>query len=94
MKFIEKKETNFAWKIQLHKCILLSFFWSFSEFGSDFDEGYDELTAPGMALTRLMRSYELAGTWPAWFNTINAMITAFIVIPIISRMASASMDAE
>ena len=33
-------------------------------------------------------SYELAGTWPAWFNTINAMITAFIVIPIISRMAN------
>jgi GPH family glycoside/pentoside/hexuronide:cation symporter len=33
-------------------------------------------------------SYELAGTWPAWFNTINAMLTAFIVIPIISRMAN------
>ena len=33
------------------------------------------------------RRYELAGTWPAWFNTINAIITAFIVIPIISRMA-------
>ena len=33
-------------------------------------------------------SYELAGTWPAWFNTINAMITAFIVIPIISKMAN------
>ena len=33
-------------------------------------------------------SYELAGTWPAWFNTLNAMITAFIVIPIISRMAN------
>lgn len=32
-------------------------------------------------------SYEMAGTWPAWFNTINAIITAFIVIPIISRMA-------
>ncbi|WP_295831838.1 MFS transporter [uncultured Winogradskyella sp.] len=32
-------------------------------------------------------SYELAGTWPAWFNTINAIITAFVVIPIISRMA-------
>ena len=27
-------------------------------------------------------------TWPAWFNTINAMLTAFIVIPIISKMAS------
>ncbi|GAB5565434.1 MAG: MFS transporter [Winogradskyella sp.] len=33
-------------------------------------------------------SYEVAGTWPAWFNTINAIITAFIVIPIISRMAN------
>ena len=33
-------------------------------------------------------SYELAGTWPAWFNTINAMITAFIVIPIISKMSN------
>ncbi|NNK11829.1 MAG: MFS transporter, partial [Flavobacteriaceae bacterium] len=32
-------------------------------------------------------SYELAGTWPAWFNTINAMITAFLVIPIISKMS-------
>jgi GPH family glycoside/pentoside/hexuronide:cation symporter len=32
-------------------------------------------------------SYEMAGTWPAWFNTINAMLTAFIVIPIISKMA-------
>jgi GPH family glycoside/pentoside/hexuronide:cation symporter len=33
-------------------------------------------------------SYEMAGTWPAWFNTINAIITAFIVIPIISKMAT------
>jgi GPH family glycoside/pentoside/hexuronide:cation symporter len=33
-------------------------------------------------------SYELAGTWPAWFNTINAMLTAFIVIPIVSKMAN------
>ena len=33
-------------------------------------------------------SYEMAGTWPAWFNTINAMITAFIVIPIISKMSN------
>ena len=32
-------------------------------------------------------SYEMAGTWPAWFNTINAMITAFLVIPIISKMS-------
>jgi GPH family glycoside/pentoside/hexuronide:cation symporter len=33
-------------------------------------------------------SYEVAGTWPAWFNTINAMITAFLVIPIITKMAN------
>ncbi|QTD38479.1 MFS transporter [Polaribacter batillariae] len=33
-------------------------------------------------------SWELAGTWPAWFNTLNAIITAFIVIPIISKMAT------
>ncbi|GGE40097.1 MFS transporter [Psychroflexus planctonicus] len=33
-------------------------------------------------------SYDMAGTWPAWFNTINAIITAFIVIPIISKIAT------
>ena len=33
-------------------------------------------------------SYEIAGTWPAWFNTINAIITAIIVIPIVSKMAN------
>ncbi len=33
-------------------------------------------------------SYEMAGTWPAWFNTINAVITAFLVIPIITKMAN------
>jgi len=33
-------------------------------------------------------SYADAGTWPAWFNTINAMITAFLVIPIVSWMAT------
>ena len=33
-------------------------------------------------------SYEVAGTWPAWFNTINAMITAFLVIPLIARMSN------
>lgn len=33
-------------------------------------------------------SWALAGTWPAWFNTLNAIITAFIVIPIISKMAT------
>lgn len=33
-------------------------------------------------------SYEAAGTWPAWFSTITALITAFMVIPIISWMAN------
>jgi glycoside/pentoside/hexuronide:cation symporter, GPH family len=33
-------------------------------------------------------SYEAAGTWPAWFSTITAVLTAFIVIPIISWMAN------
>lgn len=33
-------------------------------------------------------SYEIAGTWPAWFNTINAILTAFLVIPIVTKMAS------
>ncbi len=33
-------------------------------------------------------SYAEAGTWPAWFSTITAVITAFIVIPIISRIAN------
>jgi GPH family glycoside/pentoside/hexuronide:cation symporter len=29
-------------------------------------------------------SYGAAGNWPAWFSTVNAMITAFLIIPIIS----------
>ncbi len=33
-------------------------------------------------------SYEAAGTWPAWFSTITAVLTAFIVIPIISWMSN------
>ncbi|WP_046758151.1 MFS transporter [Kordia jejudonensis] len=33
-------------------------------------------------------SYEAAGTWPAWFNTVNALATAFLIIPIISWMAN------
>jgi len=33
-------------------------------------------------------SYTLAGTWPAWFSMISAIITAFLVIPIISIMAN------
>jgi glycoside/pentoside/hexuronide:cation symporter, GPH family len=33
-------------------------------------------------------SYKLAGTWPAWFSTISALGTAFLVIPIVSIMAN------
>jgi len=33
-------------------------------------------------------SYENAGTWPAWFSTITAVTTAFVVIPIISWLAN------
>ncbi len=32
--------------------------------------------------------YGLAGNWPAWFSTISAMVTAFMVIPIITWMAN------
>lgn len=32
--------------------------------------------------------YGLAGTWPAWFSTVSAMATAFLVIPIITAMAN------
>ena len=32
--------------------------------------------------------YGLAGNWPAWFSTISAMATAFLIIPIISWMAN------
>jgi GPH family glycoside/pentoside/hexuronide:cation symporter len=32
--------------------------------------------------------YGAAGTWPAWFSTITAVITAFVVIPVISWMAN------
>jgi GPH family glycoside/pentoside/hexuronide:cation symporter len=28
-----------------------------------------------------------AGTWPAWFGTISAMATAFIVIPIVTKIS-------
>ncbi len=28
-----------------------------------------------------------AGTWPAWFGTISAMATAFVVIPIITKLS-------
>lgn len=32
--------------------------------------------------------YGLAGNWPAWFSTVSAFVTAFLVIPIISFMAN------
>ncbi|MCB9286643.1 MAG: MFS transporter [Lewinellaceae bacterium] len=32
--------------------------------------------------------YGLAGNWPAWFSTISAVVTAFMVIPIITWMAN------
>ncbi len=32
--------------------------------------------------------YGMAGTWPAWFSTVSAFATAFLVIPIISAMAN------
>jgi len=33
-------------------------------------------------------NYALASTWPAWFASLTAIITAFMVIPIISRIAN------
>lgn len=33
-------------------------------------------------------SYAAAGTWPAWFSTITAILTAFMVIPIITKIAN------
>ncbi len=33
-------------------------------------------------------NYGDAGTWPAWFASLTAVVTAFMVIPIISRMAN------
>lgn len=33
-------------------------------------------------------NYGAAGTWPAWFSTITAVLTAFLVIPIVSWMAN------
>ncbi|GAB5380048.1 MAG: MFS transporter [Aliiglaciecola sp.] len=32
--------------------------------------------------------YGAAGTWPAWFSTASAMVTAFLVIPVVSMMAN------
>ncbi len=31
--------------------------------------------------------YGLAGNWPAWFSTITAITTAFLVIPIVSKIS-------
>ena len=31
--------------------------------------------------------YDAAGTWPAWFSTVTAIVTAFLVIPVISWIA-------
>lgn len=32
--------------------------------------------------------YGAAGTWPAWFSTVSALATAFLIIPIISWMSN------
>ncbi len=32
--------------------------------------------------------YGAAGTWPAWFSTVSALFTAFLIIPIITWMAN------
>lgn len=32
--------------------------------------------------------YGLAGSWPAWFSTVSALCTAFLIIPIITKMAN------
>lgn len=32
--------------------------------------------------------YGMAGSWPAWFSTISAIVTAVLVIPIVSVMAN------
>lgn len=33
-------------------------------------------------------SFENAGNWPAWFSTISAMATAFLIIPVITWMSN------
>jgi glycoside/pentoside/hexuronide:cation symporter, GPH family len=33
-------------------------------------------------------NYELAGTWPAWFSTISALSTAFLIIPLITWISN------
>jgi GPH family glycoside/pentoside/hexuronide:cation symporter len=32
--------------------------------------------------------YGLAGTWPAWFSTISALVTAVLVIPVVTWMSN------
>ncbi|MBC7525873.1 MAG: MFS transporter [Flavobacterium sp.] len=32
--------------------------------------------------------YGLAGSWPAWFSTITAVITAFLIIPIVTMISN------
>lgn len=32
--------------------------------------------------------YGATGTWPAWFSTVSAIVTAFVVIPVITWMAN------
>jgi len=32
--------------------------------------------------------YGAAGTWPAWFSTVSAMLTAFLIIPVITWMSN------
>jgi len=33
-------------------------------------------------------SYEASSTWPAWFSSVGALVSAFLVIPIVSKMAT------
>ncbi|HRZ77815.1 MAG TPA: MFS transporter, partial [Bacteroidales bacterium] len=33
-------------------------------------------------------AYDLAGTWPAWFSTVSALVTAFLIIPVITRLSN------
>lgn len=32
--------------------------------------------------------YGAAGTWPAWFSTVSALCTAFLIIPVITKMSN------
>ena len=32
--------------------------------------------------------YDAAGTWPAWFSTVSAIVTAIMVIPTVTMMAN------